>query len=146
MAKLKRTASKPFLPVPRDNTAGRPIEVTVLHTSTQITLKAVETATRLAKDLAAGVRGLVLQVVPYPLSLENPHVPVEFTQILFLELAERANVELRVDIRIGRDKVVMLESAIQPNSVVVIGGRHGWWLTPEIRAAKRLGCSVIDKF
>jgi hypothetical protein len=146
MAKLKRTASKPFLTVPVDNTAGRPIEVTVLHTSTQATLKAVETATRLAKDLAVVVRLLVLQVVPYPLSLETPDVPVEFTQKVFLEIASRLNIELRVDIRIGRDKRMMLESAIKPGSVILIGARHGWWPSPESRVARRLGCSVMRQF
>jgi nucleotide-binding universal stress UspA family protein len=119
MAKPKRT----FLTVPADN-AGRPIEITVLHAGTQTTLKAVETATRLAKDLAAEIRLLVLRVVPYPLPLDTPDVPIEFMQSLFLELASRANVELRVDIRIGRDKRLLLESAIQPGSVILIGSRH----------------------
>ena len=141
MAKTKRT----FSAAPADN-AGRPIEITVLHTDTQTTVKAVETATRLAKDLAAEIRLLVLQVVPYPLSLDTPDVSTEFMQSFFLELASRANVELRVDIRIGRDKRLLLESALQPGSVVLIGARHGWWPTLEGRMAKRLGCSIISQF
>ena len=141
MAKTKRT----FSAAPADN-AGRPIEITVLHTGTQTTVKAVETATRLAKDLAAEIRLLVLQVVPYPLSLDTPDVSTEFMQSFFLELASRANVELRVDIRIGRDKRLLLESALQPGSVVLIGARHGWWPTLEGRMAKRLGCSIINEF
>lgn len=141
MTKLKRT----FLTVPVDNT-GRPVEITVLHTGTQTTLKAVEAATHLAKDLTAEIRLLVLQVVPYPLPLDTPDVSVEFMQSRFLELASRANVELRVDIRIGRDKRLLLESAIQPGSVVLIGAWHGWWPTLEGRMAKRLGCSIINQF
>jgi hypothetical protein len=146
MAKLKRTPSEPFLTVPADNTAGRPIEVTVLHTSTQAALKGIETATRLAKDLGTQIRLLVLRVVPYPLSLGAPDVPLEFTERLFFEIASRANVELRVDIRVGRDKRLMLESAIKPGSIVLIAGRHGWWPNPESIVARRLGCSVIRRF
>jgi hypothetical protein len=145
MAKLKRTVSNSFLTVPVD-TAGRSIEVTVLHTSTQATLKGIDTATRLAKDLGAQIRLLVLRVVPYPLSLGTPDVSLEFTERLFLEMASRANLELRVDIRVGRDKRVMLESAIKPGSVVLIAGRRGWWRNPESRVARRLGCSVIRQF
>jgi hypothetical protein len=146
MAKLKRTASDPFLTVSVDNTPGRPIEVTVLHTSTQATIKGIDTAARLAKDLGAQIRLLVLRVVPYPLSLSTPDVSLEFTERLFLEMASRANLELRVDICVGRDKRLMLEYAIKPGSVVLIGGRYGWWPNPESRVARRLGCSVIRQF
>ena len=140
MAKAKKTPSTPLW---TDNRAGSSLEITVLHTNARTTLRAVETATRLAKDLAADIRLLVLQVVPYPLSLDTPDVPFECTERLFLEMASRANVELRVDIRIGRDKSVMLESAIKPGSLVFIAGRLRWWPTPESRVARRLGCSVI---
>jgi len=145
MAKSKKLASKPLLTAPVDNTAGRPVEVTVLHVSTERTLKAVEMATRLSKDLAAEIRLLVLQVVPYPLPLDTPDVPVEFIRNSFAELVAGANVRLQVDIRLGRDRRVMFESAIRPGSVVLIGCPRPWWPTPEMRAAKRLGCSVIHQ-
>jgi hypothetical protein len=143
MTKPNKMLSKPFLTAPIDNRSGGSLEITVLHTNTGATLKAVETAAHLAKDLAADIRLLVLQVVPYPLSLDTPDVSLEFTQKAFSEMASRLNVELRVEIRIGRDKGVMLESAIKPGSIIFIGGRFGWWPFPESRVARRLGCSVI---
>jgi hypothetical protein len=139
-----RTSSKPTIRA--DHSAGGSLEITVLHTNAGATSKAIQTAAQLTKGLAADIRLLVLQVVPYPLPLETPDVPLEFTRQRFLEMASHANVEVRVDIRVGRDRHVLLESALNPASVVLIGGKRGWWPTPESRVTrllKRLGCQVV---
>ena len=51
------------------------IEVVVIHTTTEGTLKALRTAAALAQGLGAHIRLLVLQVVPYALPLAEPQVP-----------------------------------------------------------------------
>jgi len=114
------------------------LEVIVLHTPTAGTLKALRTAAGLAEGLAARIRLLVLQVVPYPLSLNAPDVPVTFTRRRFRTIAADANIETHVDIRFGRDQAQMLAGSIKPRSVVVLGGRRRWWPTAESRLAKRL--------
>ena len=114
------------------------LEVIVLHTTTAGTLKALRTAAGLAEGLAARIRLLVLQVVPYPLSLNAPDVPVTFTRRRFRTIAADANIETHVDIRFGRDQAQMLAGSIKPRSVVVLGGRRRWWPTAESRLAKRL--------
>lgn len=120
--------------------------MTVLHTNAAATSQAILTAAHLTEGLSAEIRILVLQVVPYPLPLETPDVPLTFTKQRLLEMASRSGVELRVDIHVGRDRGLMLESAMKPGSVVLIGRRRRW-LAPESRLAKllmRLGYQVIS--
>lgn len=112
------------------------LEVVVLHTNTKATLRSLKTAAELAAGLAARIRLLVLEVVPYPLEVESPRVPLEYTQRRFWTVASEARVDTLIDIRLGRDRRGMLESALKPGSVVVLE-RGGWW-TSEHRLAKRL--------
>jgi hypothetical protein len=115
-----------------------PLEVIVLHTTTNATLQALRTAAGLAEGLAARIRLLVLEIVPYPLPLNTPQVPVEFTQRRFRTVASDTSIDTQVDIRLGRDKAQMLESALRPHSLVVLAAKSGWWPTAEKRLAKRL--------
>jgi len=86
--------------------------------------------------LAARIRLLVLEVVPYPLDIDVPRVSLDFTKRRFRTVASDARVDTLVDIRLGRDRRGMLESALKPGSVVVLE-RNAWW-TAERRLAKRL--------
>ena len=115
-----------------------PLEVIVLHTTTKATLQALRTAARLAEGLAARIRLLVLEIVPYPLPLDEPQVPLEFTHRRFRTVAADTSIDTQVDIRLGRDKAQMLESALKPHSLVVLAAKGGWWPTAETRLAKRL--------
>lgn len=112
------------------------LEVVVLHTTTQATLRSLKTAGELAAGLATHIRLLVLQVVPYPLDLESPRVPLEFTQRRFWIVASNARVDTLIDIRLGREQDRMLESALKPGSLVVLDG--GAWWTRQRRLARRL--------
>lgn len=123
---------------PRDGSAGPSLEVIVVHTDTAATLQALRAAASLAKGLAARIRLLVLQVVPYPLSLDAPDVPAEFKRRCFRTIAADARIETYIDIRFGRDKAQMLESALKPRSVVVLGGQRHWWPAQASRLARRL--------
>ncbi len=112
------------------------LEVVVLHTTTKATLQSLRTAAELAAGLAARIRLLVLEVVPYPLDVETPRVPVEFTQKRFWTVASEARVDTLIDIRLGRDSRRMLEKALKPGSLVVLE-RGAWW-TSKYWLAKRL--------
>jgi len=113
-------------------------EVVVLHTRTGETLQALRTAAALATGLKARIRLLVLEVVPYPLSLDAPDIAPEFTRRHFKTIAADARIDTRIDIRLGRDEAEMLESALTPRSVIVMGVRSRWWPTRERQIAKRL--------
>jgi hypothetical protein len=114
------------------------LEVVVLHTNTSDTLHALKTAAQLAQDLSARIRLLVLEVVPYPLPLHQPDVSLPYTQRRFRTLAENAVIETIVDIHLVRDPQKALDSILEPQSVVVMGSRRGWWPTAHRRMAKRL--------
>ena len=112
------------------------LEVVVLHTTTKATLQNLKTAAELAAGLGAHIRLLVLEVVPYPLAIESPSVPVEFTRRRFRTIAAGARIDTQVDIRLGRERIQMLEEALKPGSVIVLEG--GPWWTRKRRMAKRL--------
>jgi hypothetical protein len=123
---------RPVTPVGESNS----LEVVVLHTTTKATLRSLRTAAELAAGLGARIRLLVLEVVPYPLEIEEPRVSLDFTQRRFRTVVSEARVDTLIDIRLGRDRREMLESALNPGSVVVLE-RGAWW-TAQHRLAKRL--------
>jgi len=122
------------------------MEVVVLHTNTSETLQALKTAALLAQDLSARIRLLVLEVVPYPLPLDQPSVPLPFTRRRFHTIAANASIETGIDILLVRDPDKTIESVLEPHSVVVIGAHRSWWPSAHGRVAKhleRLGHQVI---
>jgi len=124
--------------IPGSPEAPGSLEIIVLHTSTNETLDALKTAARLADGLAARIRLLVLETVPYPLDVNHPRDAMEFTKRRFRTVAENARIETRVDIRLGGDYRAMLESALNPRSLIVVGGTRGWWPAFHYRLARRL--------
>jgi len=114
------------------------MEIVVLHTTVAETLQALKTAARLAHDLSARIRLLVLEVVPYPLPLDRPNVPVPFTRRRFRTLAADSSVETNIDIHLVRDPDKTIESVLEPHSVVVMGGHRSWWPNAHNRVARRL--------
>ena len=143
-----RTPSRPSSAPGTGQGARRPLEITVLHTDARETAKALQKVAGLAHDLSAEIRLLVLQVVPYPLPIEAPDVSIDFTRKSLMETIPALDVAIRVDIRVGRDTNVMLDSAFAPASLILAGSRRRWWPTPENRMAKRLrrlGHHVIAK-
>src|SRR5580704_919231 len=123
---------------PVDQSAEGSLEVVVLHTTIPGTLSSLKRAAELADGLAASIRLLVLTIVPYPLAIECPQVPVAFTCRRFTTVACEARVDTVVDIRVGRDRMSMIEAALKPRSVIVLERRRSWWPDPARRLAKRL--------
>jgi len=113
------------------------LEVVVLHTKISETLHALKTAAQLAQDLSGRIRLLVLEVVPYPLALDKPDVCLPYTQRRFRTLAADVSIETTVDIHLVRDREKVLDSVLEPHSIVVMGARPRWW-TANRRLARRL--------
>jgi hypothetical protein len=114
------------------------MEIVVLHTTVAETLEALKTAAQLATGLSARIRLLVLEVVPYPLPLDQPNVPLPFTKRRFRTLAANSSIETNVDIHLVRDPDKAIESVLEPHSVVVMGAHRSWWPNAHMRVAKRL--------
>jgi hypothetical protein len=114
------------------------MEVAVVFTNPQSTFKALKAAAASANGLDARVRLIVLQVVSHALPLDEPPVPVHFTEERVLPLVSDLGVDTRVDILLCRNKREGLMHALKPRSLVVVGSRRRWWPTWEKRLAKQL--------
>jgi hypothetical protein len=113
------------------------LEVVVLHTGPKETVGALKMAADLACGLAP-VRLLAVQQVPYPLGLDAPPVSVHFLEKSLTNMTSEADVNPRIDIRLGRDAQAVIESQLGPHCIVVIGGRRRPWPTSATRLARRL--------
>jgi hypothetical protein len=116
----------------------RKLEVNVIFTTTPGTLAALRLAGQHACDLRGRINILVVQVVPYPLPLENPLVTPEFTTQRYRTLAADQEIETRVEVYLCRNPRQPLLRALKPNSLVVIGGRKRRWPTREQALARIL--------
>ena len=123
------------------------LNINVVFTSVDATLTALKEAARLANHLAARITLVVLQIVPYPLPLTSPAVSVDWNARRFRVIANKSPVETIIHLYLCRDRFVTLLSVLNPESVVVIGGRKRWWWpTPEkalARTLQRAGHEVI---
>jgi hypothetical protein len=114
------------------------LEVVVLYTTVQCTIRALRVAANLAKGLASRIRLLVPQTVPYPLPLTNPPISGQFSERHFLTVVADASADVWVDLQLCRDRWQMLQSALRPRSLVVVGRARRWWPAEENRIARRL--------
>jgi hypothetical protein len=112
--------------------------VVLLFTSENRTLKALESARSLAKTLCRPIMVLATPVVPYPLPLEEPQVPFDFTIRHFAEAAKQFPENISVVAYPCRDRVETLKQVLPPDSPVLVGIRKRWWPTPDERLARRL--------
>jgi len=126
---------------PRDRAGDHAVSLplTVLFTSVADTLNALREAAHLAYQLGTRIQILVAYVVPYPLPIDKPRVDPAFRLKQFRTVCEHEAVETRLDIRLCRDARKCIHDALRPHSLIVIGGRQGWWpLTYEKRLARNL--------
>jgi hypothetical protein len=114
------------------------LNVTVIFTSVAATLSALRQAGALASRLQACITLIVLQIVPYPLPVNTPPIPRDFTERQFRVLANQNSVATMVRIYLCRDRQETLRKVLPPHSLVVIGGYRRWWRTPEERLARQL--------
>ena len=132
MAVLKNHPALESAPV-----SASSLEVVVLHTASEKTVRALKMAADLASGLAP-VRLMAIQQVPYPLPLDAPPVSVAFLEQRFSNMTSAAGVDASIDIRLCRDAGDVVERELGPHCVVVIGGRRRWWPTATMRLARRL--------
>jgi hypothetical protein len=114
------------------------LEVTVLYTKIRPTLTALRRAASLARDLGATIRILTVQVVPYPLPMEEPPVDAKTITKPIQTLVDGDAIATRIEICLGRDLLESLLASLAPASIVVIGAKRRWWPAREKRLAKKL--------
>jgi hypothetical protein len=128
-------------------TAGRGFfEINVIYTSKSATLAALRSAVELAAGLGTHIRVIVLRLVPYPLSLNDPPVNVDFDSERLLAFVGDNTNEGSLLMCHCRDEVDALRYLFglhthpcQSGSIVVIGGRkRRWFRTKAQRIAAQL--------
>lgn len=117
--------------------AGLP-DVAVVYTGVKRTLAALRKAAVLADGLHARIRLVVPEVVPYPLPLDQPAVAASISERKLRTLLPDASIETWIDLRLCRERLEGLVSALSSDSVVVMGTPKRWWPTRETRLARRL--------
>ena len=115
-----------------------------VFTSMDWTLKAVEKACEMAKPLGAKIVVAAVQVVPYPLPLDEPPVETEFVTRRFQEKASEFSEKIRVEIYLCRDPLEALKRILTPNCPVVMGIKKKWWPTRDERLARILRRAGYD--
>lgn len=117
------------------------LAVSVVFTDMEGTAAALQSARAMARDLGAVIRLEVPVVVPQQLPLDRPMVPVNFTEQALVKLVSEMGMEdmaPSIHVYLCRDRLDTLAQILQPESLVVIGGRKHWWPTEDSRLAKAL--------
>ena len=117
---------------------GYGLPVSVIFTSINRTLLALEKASQLAKPLNGGIEVLAVQTVPFPLPLDDPSVPLEFIVRRLEEMATRFPGRIKISAYLCRDQLEALKRVLNRNSPVVMAVRKGWWPTRDERVARKL--------
>jgi len=115
-----------------------PLMITVLYTTPEATGVALTSAAALAGNLGATIRLVIMRIVPFPLPLNTPPVPIEFSERHARKLARRVGVVPEVQILDCRDREEALLKILPSQSVVVMGVRHRWFPTRQTRLARML--------
>jgi hypothetical protein len=114
------------VPDPDANT-GSPLEILVPFTTERGTLAALRAAFRLSIDLRAWIEMIESEIVPYPLPLDRPSVSLSFLENRYRSLLEQCGVAARIQIRLCRQPREAIASALNPESLVVVGASRRWW-------------------
>ncbi len=112
------------------------LDLVIPFTTPRLTRAALEAANRMGAGLEAAVRVLKVQVVPYPLQVEQSPVMVDFLQAQLQKL--HSALPVRAEILLTRDFEPALESALHEHSIVVLASPARPWRTRTERLADRL--------
>jgi len=125
-------------PAFEENSSEEPLPITVLFTTIEATLPALEEAHQLARGLGAQMRILMPQVVPYTLPLDRPAVDPAFRVRQLCGSLFDPSISVRIEVHLCRDLEAAVAGALRPGSLVVMGCRACSWLGRERSLARSL--------
>jgi hypothetical protein len=130
-----------ILPDISGSSEPRRLRVTVVFTTIEGTMAALDTATALARGLSAQIILVVTEVVYFRWSLESPPVSRHFFEELCLGLVHSASLDankITFEIHFCRNQIQCLEQTLRPHSLVVLGAKRRLWFAPERKLEHRL--------
>ena len=108
--------------------------ITVIYTTEEGTAAALRSAADLSVRLDARVTLAVLDVVPNARALSEPTVPIRQIEERSLRVVTESGVRgtsIRIQIWLCRDLRNCLRQILNSHSLIVLGGRVGWWPSAE---------------
>jgi hypothetical protein len=118
--------------------------VIVVFTSTERTWSALEKAREIAQPAGAQIIVVAVQVVPFPLRLEEPPVRMEFVLRHFEEMASTFPEKIRIAAYLCRDPMEAFQRILNRPSPVVIGVKKRWIPSRDERLARKLRRAGYD--
>jgi hypothetical protein len=112
--------------------------VYVIFTTADETVGAIRVARTLARPMESGVTVVHFRPIDFGMPLEEPSglSPVQTEE--FKARLEAVAPDTRVRVCVCRDARQAIPSVLPPHSLIVIGGRHGWWPTRSDRWRRTL--------
>jgi hypothetical protein len=111
-----------------EGTGSRKIPVTVVFTSIEGTLAALNAAAFLSKGLAAQIVVLATEVVTFRYLHQGLADSMSFYQRLCEAMVKEARLQdVAIEVHLCRRQVECLEAKLRPRSIVLIGARKCWW-------------------
>ena len=113
------------------------LEIHVVFTEWQGTRAALRAASQWARCLSGQIVLWCPQVVPHQVSLTAPPISISFLEqrLESLALACCEDLEVMVRVCLCRDEQQCLLNALDPESVVLVGGKKHWLPTQEQKLA-----------
>jgi hypothetical protein len=118
----------------------------LIYTTPQATRTALRRAGQMANHLDATLQLLVAHVVPFPLPLDHPDTPANFTEQALASLVGGCSLTIDIEILLCRDRQETLALWLPAHAIVVIGRHRSWGprsFSGLIRSLKRRRHQVI---
>jgi len=112
--------------------------VYVPYTTAVLARAALRAAVALSRNLGARVSLVAVQVVPFPLPLDEPAVSPGFLQEELKAVARDVEAPVDTHVVIARDSEVAYDRAIPRGSLVVLATKRRWWHTRQANLARLL--------
>jgi len=141
---LERNERIKLVDQPNDFNPDPDLSVFVVFTAIGRTMKALEKACEIARPLGAKIEVVAVQVVPFPLRLDQPPVPLEFVVRRFEEMTDGFPEKVKFSAYLCRDPMAAFKCVFNRNCLVVIGVRKSWFANRDERLARRLSRSGYD--
>jgi hypothetical protein len=120
----------------RQQTRQAELDIVIPFTTPDLTRAAVHAAGELSHGLAAKIRLVKVQVVPFPADLDQPTPVLEFIKEQLSHF--KSPLPIEIEIRLARDLEPALCQALNSESLVLLATRRRPWKTRTERLATSL--------